>query len=835
MFFHGSRCLVGLLEELYCSSCRSIALCWISCLVWPATCFATAIPALSTQDRMVEWTVESKRVYGDPFNDVDVDVIFERNGESWRVPTFWRGGNKWTVRFAPPTPGAYRYHLESTDKHNQDLNGHAGTITVNSYRGGSPVLRHGMIRVSANKRYFEYADGTPFYWLGDTWWTGLSDRLPWDGFKRLAIDRQRKGFTAIQIDAGLVPDEELAPSDPGFCNEGGCVWTSHFEHINPRYFDFADRRIQYLLDHGLVPVIVGAWCSELRLLGASNMEKHWRYIIARYGAYPVIWVAGGEVYEQARNQSKLRMQVKGLAAFEESLTAPGWTDVVRYIRSADPYHHPVSVHEIAPPFDTAISDESLTDFDLFQPSHVGWASIATEVALLDKHYARTTVTKPLVVGEVVYEGLGGDQGADMQRAAFWLGVLNGAAGFTYGAVGTWEAYDTAKPFQRMRLSLTTWDEGMSLPGSYEVGVGAKFLAGTSWWRIAPHPEWVTPHGTTLLEPNDQINGFDIDLLGAMMGPNPSPDAELPAGEWQKRKGNVRLPYAAGTPGKIRIVYTFPGATPTILELEPETRYHAFYWDPETGTKFDLGTIARPRPGRIILADEFDGNSTAKWTDFAAKATSDSGAGEAKISVAEGVSVTDAVVSIESRSAVRTGLILRFHDSRNYLAAIYAPKERNVYLIDRQYGENGTPLAVTPAPNLGAHITLCAEVRGGVAAVSVSDGDHSYTSSIVDIGNRTAGGLGVWREAGQSERASRFEARLSPALVTDAALDRELYDAEGRYRGTWRGKGNAAAAGYTDGMPSMDDWGRDKHILLDAYRPDSPPFGQDWVVVLEASQ
>ena len=61
-----------------------------------------------------------------------------------------------------------------------------------------------MLRASANKRYFEHADGTPFYWLGDTWWSGLSDRLSWEGFQKLTADRKEKGFTVVQIVAGLV-------------------------------------------------------------------------------------------------------------------------------------------------------------------------------------------------------------------------------------------------------------------------------------------------------------------------------------------------------------------------------------------------------------------------------------------------------------------------------------------------------------------------------------------------------------------------------------------------------------------------------------------------------
>jgi len=52
-----------------------------------------ATPPLARQERLVEWTIDSAKIYGDPFNDVDVDVIFSKDGQSWRVPTFWRGGS----------------------------------------------------------------------------------------------------------------------------------------------------------------------------------------------------------------------------------------------------------------------------------------------------------------------------------------------------------------------------------------------------------------------------------------------------------------------------------------------------------------------------------------------------------------------------------------------------------------------------------------------------------------------------------------------------------------------------------------------------------------------
>jgi Protein of unknown function (DUF4038)/Domain of unknown function (DUF5060) len=550
----------------------------------------------SAQNHVFEWTFESRKSYADAFNDVDVDVVFTKAGESWRVPTFWRGGSRWTVRFAPPTSGEYTYHLESTDQSNPDLNGHEGRVTITRYTGTNALLRHGMLRVSANKRYFEHADGTPFYWLGDTWWTGLSDRLPWEGFQKLASDRKAKGFTVVQICAGLIPsNEELAPVDPGFCNEGGCVWDPAFTRINPRYFDYADRRIQYLLDHELVPAIVGGWRQVLSQMGVAKMKKHWRYVIARYGAYPVFWLVGGEVYDPPEAVGR---KLPGLVQDGNlwDLRSPGWTEVARYIRATDPYHHPVSVHEIDPPFDTALQDESLTDFDLFQAGHRGWPSIATAIALLNKHYARTTVIKPLVVGEIGYEKMAGENFESYQRAAFWLTMLNGAAGFTYGTISTAEAYSADKPFHRTRLSPYTWEEAMRFPGGAQVALGASLLKRYPWWKMAPHPDWVTPRGTTLLEPNTQVNGFEIDLIAALAQPEPPSDEELPLGEWHDHQGNWRLPYAAGVPGDVRFIYLpysrfiKQSPVPTVRGLEPGVHYHAYYWEPTLGIRYDLGVV-----------------------------------------------------------------------------------------------------------------------------------------------------------------------------------------------------------------------------------------------------
>jgi hypothetical protein len=134
--------------------------------------------------------------------------------------------------------------------------------------------------VAADKRHFEHLDKTPFFWLGDTWWMGLCQRLHWpEEFQQLAADRKAKGLSVIQIVAGLYPD--MPAFDPRGTNEAGLPWEKDYARIRPEYFDRADERLLYLVDQGFVPCIVGAWGYHLPWLGTDRMQEHWRYLIGR--------------------------------------------------------------------------------------------------------------------------------------------------------------------------------------------------------------------------------------------------------------------------------------------------------------------------------------------------------------------------------------------------------------------------------------------------------------------------------------------------------------------------------------------------------------------------
>jgi hypothetical protein len=416
--------------------------------------------------------------------------------------------------------------------------------------GDHPLQKHGALRVAGDRRHFEHEDGTPFFWLGDTWWMGLCRRLRWpEDVRTLAADRVKKGFTVIQIVAGLYPD--MPPFDPRGANEAGYPWEENYARINPHYFDMADLRIEYLVDHGLVPCIVGCWGYFLPIMGVPKMKKHWRNLVARWGAYPVIWCLAGE--------GTMPYYLSKTKTEDAAAQKRGWTEIALYVRSIDPDRHPITIH----PSRTAresVEDPSVLDFDMLQTGHSDRASIPPTIDSVTGELSQTP-RMPVLVGEVCYEGILEASRQEIARFMFWTCMLSGAAGHTYGANGIWQVNTEAQPFgpspHGRSYGDTPWDIAYQLPGSKQVGLGKELLMRYAWWRFEPHPEWVEPH-------------------------------------WSK--GKYVLPYAAGIPGEVRVVFIPPAWDPPKLKsLESGISYAVFYFNPANGRKYELGK-AEPDAG-----------------------------------------------------------------------------------------------------------------------------------------------------------------------------------------------------------------------------------------------
>jgi len=166
------------------------------------------VPTTVEVNHVAEGLLESTKGYANPFTDVDlVAVVTPPAGPPLRVPAFWAGGGRWRFRYASPLTGRHAWRTECSDRDNAQLHEVSGQIEVTPNTEANPLYQHGPVRVAADQRHFVHADGTPFFWLGDTWWKNLCKRMTWDGFQELTADRAAKGFTVVQIVCGPYPDE----------------------------------------------------------------------------------------------------------------------------------------------------------------------------------------------------------------------------------------------------------------------------------------------------------------------------------------------------------------------------------------------------------------------------------------------------------------------------------------------------------------------------------------------------------------------------------------------------------------------------------------------------
>jgi hypothetical protein len=511
----------------------------------------------------VEITFAAQQKHADPFNQVTVDVSFtDPLGVVRKVPAFWAGGNEWKARYASGILGAHQWQSACSQSTDAGLHGVVGTVRIAAYSGSNPLFRHGPMRVAAEHRHFEHADGTPFFWLGDTWWMGLCHRLHFpDEFRQLAADRKTKGYNVIQIVAGLYPD--MHPFDPRGANEAGFPWEKDYTRIRPEYFNAADARLRQLVDDGFTPCIVGAWGYFLPMMGEEKMKAHWRYLIARYGSWPVVWCAAGE--------ANLPWYLAKNFPSDDRSTVPGWTSMLRHIRATDPFRRPLTIHPTAINSYTArhvTEDVALLDFDMLQTPHGQRQAVPVTVKAMRESYAALP-TLPVVDGEASYEKLNDSLPTEWTRAMFWLCMMNGAAGHTYGANGIWQLNRRGQPHGASPHStgngygVIAWDEAMRLPGSEQMGIGKGFFESLPWTRLTPMPQ-------------------DVAWADAPADAKESP---------------LFAPQMCGQGESLRAVYVLTPQPIVVSKLKPQSAYRVTYFDPVSGKRTPIARITSSAKGQ----------------------------------------------------------------------------------------------------------------------------------------------------------------------------------------------------------------------------------------------
>lgn len=206
--------------------------------------------------------------------------------------------------------------------------------------------------------------------------------------------------------------------------------------------------------------------------------------------------------------------------------------------------------------------DELVDIEMLQTGHSGHASVPNTVNQITESVAQEP-RMPVVNGEVSYEGIGGTCWQEVQRIMFWVCMLSGGAGHTYGANGIWQLNTRERRYgpspHGMDWGHMPWEDACQLPGSRQVGIGKRLLERYEWWRLELAPDLVE-------------------------------------GRWTPQNYYGR--YAARIPGQCLIVYILLGrGAVTVKGLEPGAPHRAFYFDPATGEEYDLGLAEPDAQGR----------------------------------------------------------------------------------------------------------------------------------------------------------------------------------------------------------------------------------------------
>ena len=369
-----------------------------------------------------------------------------------------------SVRFRVLTP---RTLTERVGRRDEGLHGKQGAFTALPVEGENPLFRHGgILRVSEDNHYLTYADGTPFFWLGDTWWFCPSDLMPFEGstnpeiesaYKTVIETRKRQGFTVIQM--AFLDRINGASAFADFGRTGA---------VDVAFWREVDRYIDYANEAGLIPVIGMGWAG--RPLSPADWRIVWRYMIARYGAHAITWLVCGEY------------NVRGAEHLVADTLALG-----QFIKDTDPYKRAMSIHPWAEGVEKRQAwEEPWYDFIMLQGGH----GPPPDVSVYLKAYEREP-TRPVLESECAYEGIRTFTDKDVRERAC-RAIQSGSFGYTYGSHGLW--YPTQDENDTLMDEWGTpmpWWEALKRPGATQLGHLRAAYETVDWWKLQPRPEAVS--------------------------------------------------------------------------------------------------------------------------------------------------------------------------------------------------------------------------------------------------------------------------------------------------------------------------------------------------------
>lgn len=481
--------------------------------------------------------------------EIDDPFDFEKAGfsalftgpdnERLDVPGFWDGGRVWKIRFTPTRAGGWSYATRFTDTNDGGLHGRRGVLRANAPDGSNAVRQHGgFLRVSANRRHLTFSDGTPFFWLGDTWWAAPSANVPFDVFKRQVDARVAQGYTVFQAHGhrALFADSTL----------GAFEATRKPDAETLRYWREVDKYFACAHAKGLVGAMGFGRGDMFDPFSLAELKRLWRYYIARYGAYAVTF---------------LMTQEYNIYADKREAQLPKLLALGRFIKETDPWKRALTAHPWARSRDLRQAwDEPWYDFIMLQAGHRRFESAKAYHEIWQR-----PAPKPFLESEANYEGFASTNfncNATAIRRSAYTAIQAGSFGFTYGAQGLYAGVlDRKRPGPTANWGpVLTWEEGLKLPGGAQLQHLRACYESVEWWKLEPLPGAVEPATDILVK-------ADVAKIFLVYFPP------------RKKAG----------PTGARLVRVPDGA-----------RYEGEWFDPRTGRRTKLGATLTAQPGGLPL-------------------------------------------------------------------------------------------------------------------------------------------------------------------------------------------------------------------------------------------
>jgi hypothetical protein len=415
-----------------------------------------------------------------PYTDVAVTATFEHeSGDTHETPGFWDGDATWKVRFSPPKPGRWEFEIDAGGE--VDVPAEEGSFEASSYAGDNPVKEHGFLTVADDGRSFEHADGTPFFWLGDTAWPAGAKATS-DEWERYLDRRVAQGFNVVQVNT--LPQWDA--SRPRGRYPFGEEWD--LESPDPGYFRALDDLVAAAHERGVVPALVAVWRNYVaddrdptfpKTFTPEQAARYACYLGARYGAYGATWFVSGD---SGLDEGVLEVYAAAARALRESVTHPLLTlHMISSITTSE-----------------AANEMEWFDYHLYQSGHHYGEQQrnAYRYAVESRDF---DPARPVVNGEPCYERHGYFEEPELRvpreavRRAGWWSVLSGAnAGLTYGAHGIWHWHRQGEHVSHAedRGMPEPWEEALSYPGAADVALLKSIVTRFSVGSLEPRQDAV---------------------------------------------------------------------------------------------------------------------------------------------------------------------------------------------------------------------------------------------------------------------------------------------------------------------------------------------------------